>query len=169
MGNTLKRRDTTQEDFEVLFQEFSNVVYRLCLYKTGNTETAEDLTQETFLRLWRTISSGSHITNPKAYMYQITRNLIVDHYTVRKNVSLEVLQEDGFDPVSEDAQPDIVAEASLLRGAIESLDADYRQAVYLSFVEGLRVKDIAEILGVSENLISVRINRGKKKLRERFT
>jgi RNA polymerase sigma factor (sigma-70 family) len=102
-------------------------------------------------------------------MYQITRNLIVDHYTVRKNVSLEVLQEDGFDPVSEDAQPDIVAEASLLRGAIESLDADYRQAVYLSFVEGLRVKDIAEILGVSENLISVLINRVKKKLRERFT
>lgn len=158
-----------RENFESLFQTYSDVIYRLCLYKTSNESVAHDLTQETFLRLWKSISSNKEITKPKQYIYQIARNLIVDYYKMNKAVSLDELQEEGFDPRSEESSAELVSEVSILKEAIESLDQEFRDVVYMRFVEGMKVKEIAEILDISENLVSVRISRGKNKLKEKFT
>jgi len=157
------------KDFESLFQEYSDVIYRLCLYKTSNEQVAADLTQETFLRLWKTMSSSKEVEKPKQYLYQIARNLIIDHYKSKKTASLDTLQEEGFDPASRESPTDAFAEISIITSAIEDLDQEFRDVVYLRHVEGLRVKDIAETLCISENLVSVRLNRGRKKLQEKFT
>lgn len=156
----------SKKKFERMFFDFSDVVYRLCLYKTGSPITAEDLTQDVFLRLWKSVSSGKIIDQPKSYIYQIARNLIVDYYQSKKTVSLDGLMDEGFESVSGEASPETLSEISMLRKTIESLEDDYREVIYLKFVEGLGVKEIGEIIGVSENLVSVRINRGKKKLEE---
>lgn len=162
----------TMEDlkrkFESLFEEYSDVVYRLCLYKTSNENVAHDLTQETFLRLWKTLSSDREIAKPKQYIYQIARNLIVDYYKSNKAISLDILQEGGFDPKSDGNSTEIMSEVSILKEAIEDLDPEFRDVIYMKFVEEMKVKEIAEILDISENLASVRINRGKKKLKEKF-
>jgi|TARA_R110000824_G_scaffold401771_1_gene615588 RNA polymerase sigma-70 factor, ECF subfamily len=157
------------KDFESLFQEYSDVIYRLCLYKTSNEQVAADLTQETFLRLWKTMCSSNEVEKPKQYLYQIARNLIIDHYKSKKTASLDMLQEEGFDPVSRESTTDAFAEVSIITNAIEDLDQEFRDVVYMRCVEGLRVKDIAETLCISENLVSVRLNRGRKKLQEKFT
>ena len=154
--------------FESLFNEYADVVYRLCLYKVSNKAVAEDLTQETFLRLWKMMSGGANIDKPKSYIFQIARNLIIDHYKSAKSLSLDSLQEDGFDPKSEEVAVDTLSDISLLRKTIESLEADYQEVVYLRYVEGYRVKEIAEMLDISENLAAVRINRAVNKLREKF-
>jgi len=167
MGDLIKQNDL-KDDFENLFQEHADVVYRLCLYKTSKEDVAHDLTQETFLRLWKSMSSGKQIEKPKQYIYQIARNLIVDYYKSKKTTSLDNLQEEGFDPKSTDSSPEILSEVSLLKETIESLDQEFRDVVYMRFVEGMKVKDIAEILKISENLASVRINRGKNMLKEKF-
>jgi len=161
---------TKTKEFETLFDAYSDVIYRLCLYKTSSEDVAHDLTQETFLRLWKTVSVGTPLEKPKSYIYQITRNLIVDHYASkgRKELSLDALREDGFDPKSEYASADINTDASLLRNAIETLDEEFRDVIYLKFVEGYKVKEIATMLDITENLASVRISRGKKKLSEHF-
>jgi RNA polymerase sigma-70 factor (ECF subfamily) len=138
------------------------------LYKTSNQEVAHDLTQETFLRLWKTISSDKHLDNPKSYIYQISRNLIVDYYKSRKVVSLDFLMEEGFDVKGDIVSAEITSDASILRGQIDSLEKEFREVIYLRFVEELGVQEIAQTLGISENLVSVRINRGKKKLNEKF-
>ncbi|OHA85163.1 MAG: hypothetical protein A2408_03485 [Candidatus Yonathbacteria bacterium RIFOXYC1_FULL_52_10] len=161
-------KDNNRENFESLFQGYADVVYRLCLYKTSNEDVAHDLTQETFLRLWKTLSSGKEVTKPKQYIYQIARNLIVDYYKSDKAISLDELQEEGFDPRSNESSAEIVSDASILRAAIEALDKEFRDVVYMRFVEGMKVTEIAEILDISENLASVRINRGKEKLQEKF-
>jgi RNA polymerase sigma-70 factor (ECF subfamily) len=162
------KEKNNRKNFENLFSEYSDVIYRLCLYKTSKEDVAHDLTQETFLRLWKTISSNKDITKPKQYIYQITRNLIVDYYKRNKEVSLDVLQEEGFEPKSEEGSAEILFEVSMLKEAIEGLDQEFRDVIYMKFVEGMKVQEIAEILDISENLVSVRINRGKKKLDEKF-
>lgn len=154
--------------FEKIFQEYSDVIYRLCLYKTSKEDVAHDLTQETFLRLWKSMSSGRDIEKPKQYIYQIARNLIVDYYKRDETVSLDTLHEEGFDPREKGSTAEIISEVSILKKVIENLDQEFRDVVYMRFVEGMRVKEIAEILDISENLVSVRINRGKKKLQDKF-
>lgn len=155
--------------FEALFAEYSDVIYRFCLYKTSNTEVAHDLTQDTFLRLWKSMNSAGEIDKPKQYIYQIARNLVIDHYKKMKSLSLDRLQEDGFEPRDATASSDILTEIALLREAIEKLEADYKEVVYMRFVEGLGIEEISETLGISANLVSVRINRGKKKLQSLFS
>ena len=114
------------------------------------------------------MSSDKNIEKPKQYIYQIARNLIVDYYKSKKSVSLEILEEAGFEPKSEENNQEILAEVSILKDAIEELDQDFRDVIYLKFIEDMRVQDIAEMLGISENLASVRISRGKEKLRLKF-
>lgn len=166
--NDKKEKNNSQKYFENLFQEYSDVVYRLCLYKTSNEDIAHDLTQETFLRLWNMISSGKEIVKPKQYIYQITRNLIVDYYKSKKMVSLDELHEMGFDSKSTETSAEHISDVLILREIIEDMDKEFRDVIYMRYVEGLTVKEIAEILEISENLVSVRINRGKKKLQEKF-
>lgn len=158
-----------KESFEALFAEYSDVIYRFCLYKTSNTEVAHDLTQDTFLRLWKSMNSAGEIEKPKQYIYQIARNLVIDHYKKMKSLSLDRLQEDGFEPRDAASSSDILTEIALLREAIEKLEADYKEVVYMRFVEGLGIEEISETLGISANLVSVRINRGKKKLQSLFS
>lgn len=155
--------------FEGLFAEYADVIYRFCLYKTSDAQVAHDLTQDTFLRLWKAMNGQGDIEKPKQYIYQIARNLVIDHYKKMKSLSLDRLQEDGFEPREIAASSDLLTEIALLREAIEKLEADYREVVYMRFVEGLGVDEIAEALGISANLVSVRVNRGKKKLQSLFT
>lgn len=169
MNSPQHKNNEKKAEFEKLFQDFSDAIYRLCLYKTSSKGTAEDLTQEVFLRLWKAMTSDTPIEQPKSYMYQIARNLIIDYYREGKATSLEVLRESGFEAESHDASPETIAEVSLLKNAIETMEEDYREVIYLRYVEGLAVQEIAEMLALSENLVSVRIHRGKDKLKEQFT
>ncbi|MEX0912904.1 MAG: RNA polymerase sigma factor [Candidatus Paceibacterota bacterium] len=155
--------------FETLFAEYSDVVYRFCLYKTSDTHVAYDLTQDTFMRLWKVICAGKDVEKPKQYIYQIARNLVIDYYKKEKALSLDNLQEKGFDPKYNGLETDFLAEVTILRQAIEKLEEDYREIIYMRFIEGMGIEDIAEAMNISTNLVSVRINRGKKKLQTKFT
>jgi RNA polymerase sigma-70 factor (ECF subfamily) len=168
MDNDLNIKIDAQEEFDALFHEYSDVIYRLCLFKTSNESVAHDLTQETFLRLWKSMSSDKDIEKPKQYIYQIARNLIVDYYKRHKTLSLELLEETGFEPKSEGNSQETLAEISILKDFIETLEQEFRDVLYLRFIEDMKVQDIAEILNISENLASVRISRGKEKLRLKF-
>lgn len=168
-SNEQKNINAIKLSFETLFSEQSDAIYRLCLYKTSNRDTAQDLTQEAFLRLWKTMLGQQAVEKPKQYLYQIARNLIIDYYKKMKSVSLDQLQADGFDPKEEKIDTGLPAELSLLRNAINSLEEDYKEVIYMRFVEGMEIPEIADTLDVSENLISVRINRGKKKLKSIFS
>jgi len=116
------------------------------------------------------MSSGKdkEVEKPKQYIYQIARNLIIDYYKRKKTVSLDQLQDKGFDPVASESSAELLTEVSLLKDVIESLEEEFRDVIYMRYIEEMKVKHIAEILGISENLASVRISRGKKMLREKF-
>lgn len=164
-----KHSNELKVTFESLFAEYSDVIYRFCLYKTSDKNIAHDLTQDTFLRLWKSMNTGAEIEKPKQYIYQIARNLVIDYYKKAKAVSLDSLEEDGFEARETSAGSEMLSELLLLRDSIDKLEQDYREVLYMRFVEDMGVEEIADTLGVSPNLVSVRINRGKKKLRELFT
>ena len=160
-------KPATKEQFNDAYEQYVDVVFRLCKYKVGVDDTAEDLTQDVFVKYWNYLVQGKKVSNTKSFLYQIARNLIIDHYRKHKSVSLDQLHEDGFDP-GQDSQQVNQSEANLAIKAIKGLDEKYRDAVYLRLVDEMGVKDIAKVLDISESNASVRIHRGIKQLQEKF-
>jgi len=155
--------------FLAAYEEHADAVYRFCLAKVSNREQAEDLSQEAFTRTWDYARKGQGtIDNWKAFVFRTANNLIIDYYRKKKSSSLDEMSETvGFVPIDHHTLPqDKHAEYVRAREALQTLDEAYREPVYLRIVEDLSPRDIAQILNISENVASVRINRGIKKLQQ---
>ncbi len=159
--------------FEQIYKEHSDSIFRFCLVRVSNREQALDITQETFLRLWKNLTETNDVLNYRAFLFKIANNLIIDWYRKKKSFSLDQMLGDG-----EDAKYDVPDESrkeSILDGAegrylieqIDQLEPAHKHPVYLRFVEGLSPPEIGEILGISPNAASVRVNRGLIELRKK--
>lgn len=159
-----------QQEFNQVYAAESDAVFRFCLLRTSDHDLALDLTQDTFMRFWDTMTKDKKIKNCRAFLFAVARNLVIDWYRKKKAVSLESMliegSEDKNELLSSSAGIELEAEAKYLVRRINALDETYRDAVYLRCVEGLKPKEIATIIGESANVVSVRINRGLRILRE---
>jgi RNA polymerase sigma-70 factor, ECF subfamily len=159
-----------EREFLALYDESADSVFRHCVFRVSDRELAKDMTQETFARTWEYLARGKTLTSPKAFVFRTANNLIIDHYRRKKAVSLEVLSEHGFDPVGDDeAQVMAKAEGREVIEAIKHLEDDHKQVIVLRYVNDLPINEIAEILGESENTVSVRTHRAVHKLKELLT
>jgi len=162
--------------FEKIYQSESDAIFRFCLIRISHREQARDITQETFLRLWQTLSSGKEVQNPRAFLFTIAHHLIIDWYRKKKSLSLESMLYNKTKGESEyNFQEDMLndngfraAEARYLIDKIKELKPAYRHAIYLRFIEDLSPRDIGVILGISTNTASVRINRALVELRKKI-
>lgn len=159
-----------------MYEKEADAVFRYCLIRTSSRETALDISQEAFMRFWDALVQHKPVSNDRAFLFTIVRNLIIDWYRKKKSVSLEALGESGdreerdvLDTlVLEDAGQDkeeLNAEGRYVIEKIKELDPQYQQILYLRFVEDMKPKEIAEIMGESVNVVSVRITRAIEKLR----
>lgn len=156
----------TEQSFLKLYDEFADAIFRHCYFRVSSRELAEDLTQESFLRLWNQLVEGNTIDNPRAWLYRVAGHLVIDFYRKKKESSLDALTEAGYDLKGED-EDSILAYAAGQHtlGLIAQMDSQYREVLLLRYVDGLTPGDIAEVLGESENAVSVRIHRGIQKLK----
>ncbi len=164
---------TKPKEIEIFFlkayEEYSDAIFRYSYYKTSNKELARDLTQETFMRSLDYLNQGKEIKSIRPFLYKTASNLIIDWYKKKKDksVSLEELQEEGFQVKETSSRtPLLNAETSEVITVIKKMDESYRDAILMRYLGDLKLKEIAEIMGEKENVISVRIHRGLKKLRE---
>lgn len=160
----MEERDI-KEEFLAAFDAYADAIFRFCFVKTSDRELAEDLTQETFTRLWQAMREGRELSEMRGFLYAIARNLVIDWYRKKKPVSLERLNEEGFDPADRnvDIETD-VDRKEVLRTILKLPDED-REILLLRFAEGLSPKEAAEALGISANLASVRSHRALEKLK----
>ncbi len=158
------QQGTREQWFETVYGDYADAIFRFCLAKTSSRDVALDLSQEVFTRLWDQLALDKAIDNPRAFLYTVARNLVIDHYRRKKHDSLEVLADAGVEFGKEASAADESSYREAL-AHLEKLEEPYREAVYLRYVEELPPRDIAEITGESVNVISVRITRGMKQLR----
>jgi len=147
-------------------------VYGLCYRFTGNAAEAEDLTQEVFLRVYRTI--GSYQSTQGAFttwLSSVTRNLLVDNYRRGRRDRMTDSIDDAMPLVEEThvAQtPYHVAERAELRAQLQSallkLSPELREAVILRDLHGLDYSEVRAVLQVPEGTVKSRINRGRIEL-----
>ena len=151
------------------YKEHTDALFRYCYFKTLNQDEAKDMLQETLIRTWDYLRNGGEIVNMKAFLFRTAHNIVIDHYRKKKSVSLDDLFEDGFDASNEnDTVQDL---ENKIDGAqaiklLEKIPETYREVIYMQYVDGLGVKEIAEISGESPNNISVKIHRGLEKIKK---
>ena len=168
LGKKREVRMHIREDFLAAYDAYADQLFRYCLIRIRDREMAKDVVQETFTSTWAYIASGKHIQHMRAFLYKTVHNRIIDTMRRKRFVSLDTMtEEDGYEPASE-PEP-TAAEREETKAALkllDTLDDLYRTVIMMRFVEELTLGEIAEVLHVSENVVSVRIHRGLKQLRE---
>jgi RNA polymerase sigma factor (sigma-70 family) len=144
-------------------------VYRLAYRLTGDPHDAEDLTQEVFVRVFRSLSNYTPGTF-EGWLHRITTNLFLDTVRRRARIRFEGLADDaaerlaGREPSPSEAYDDTHLDADV-QGALDALPPDFRAAVVLCDIEGLSYEEIAATLGVKLGTVRSRIHRGRAQLR----
>ena len=161
--------DLLMPSWDELVREHADRVYRLAYRLSGNQHDAEDLTQETFIRVFRSLQNYRPGTF-EGWLHRITTNLFLDMVRRRNKIRMEALPEE-YDRVPADT-PDpqqIYAEANLdadLQRALDALAPDFRAAVVLCDIEGLSYEEIAATLDVKLGTVRSRIQRGRQAIRD---
>ena len=150
------------------FSDYGDAIFRFCMVKVSNVELAEDMTQEVFMRYWQYLRDGKEMTNTRSLLYTIANNMAKDWYKRKKATSLDDELESGNEPQDTDVGPETSAAYAEVLRAIEDLEPGDKEVLLLTHVEGLPPKEIAEVLGESANVISVRINRATKRLKQKL-
>jgi RNA polymerase sigma-70 factor (ECF subfamily) len=150
-------------------EQHSARVYRLAYRLTGNPHDAEDLTQEVFVRVFRSLSSYTPGTF-EGWLHRITTNLFLDGARRKAKIRFDAL---GDDAETRLPSRTITPDAAVLEGifdddveiALAALPPDFRAAVVLCDVEGLSYDEIADVLGLKLGTVRSRIHRGRSMLR----
>jgi RNA polymerase sigma-70 factor, ECF subfamily len=161
--------DWTPPTWDEVVREHSARVYRLAYRLTGNTHDAEDLTQEVFVRVFRSLDSYTPGTF-EGWLHRITTNLFLDMARRRQRIRFEGLAEEAAGRLSGDEPtPAQAFDArhfdSDVQDALRALAPEYRAAVVLCDIEGLSYEEIASTLGVKLGTVRSRIHRGRAQLR----
>jgi RNA polymerase sigma-70 factor (ECF subfamily) len=166
--------------WEEIVQRYHRRIYNICYRFAGSSEDAQDLTQEVFIKMYRTLSSydmerGGFMT----WVTTMTRNLLVDHFRKTKQErlteSLDTVSSDHEDamPLSEQIPdrgpaPDSKVQSretgEAVHQALQKLSPELREAVILRDLQDLDYRDIATVLKVPEGTVKSRINRGRAEL-----
>jgi RNA polymerase sigma-70 factor (ECF subfamily) len=175
---TTRHADVTHADmnnqwvppsWDDIVREHSARVYRLAYRLSGNRQDAEDLTQETFVRVFRSLASYTPGTF-EGWLHRITTNLFLDLVRRRQRIRFDALPDDnarlpGREPSPEQAYADTHLAPDVQR-ALDALPPDFRVAVVLCDMEGLTYEEIAATLGIKLGTVRSRIHRGRLALRE---
>ena len=155
--------------WDEIVRAHSGRVYRLAYRLTGNQHDAEDLTQEVFVRVFRSLASYTPGTF-EGWLHRITTNLFLDGARRRQRIRFEGLGDDVAQRVpGSEASPAQAWDDSHLDGdiqdALQALPPDYRAAVVLCDIEGFSYEEIAATMGVKLGTVRSRIHRGRAQLR----
>ena len=155
--------------WDEIVEQHSARVYRLAYRLTGNRQDAEDLTQEVFVRVFRSLDTYTPGTFG-GWLHRITTNLFLDQARRKQRIRFDALSEERADKLSSPGPTPDTAYADRtfdddVEQALATLPPDFRAAVVLCDVEGLTYDEIAEILGAKLGTVRSRIHRGRAMLR----
>jgi RNA polymerase sigma factor (sigma-70 family) len=161
--------DWSPPTWDEVVRTHSARVYRLAYRLTGNPYDAEDLTQDVFVRVFRSLSSYTPGTF-EGWLHRITTNLFLDQVRRKQRIRFDGLGEDADDRLAgrEPSPAQVYDDQHFdpdIQKALDELTPDFRAAVVLCDIEGLSYEEIAATLGIKLGTVRSRIHRGRSQLR----
>lgn len=167
--------ENTKLLFRSLVDRYQRLVYSQAVHILADAAEAEDASQEAYERLWKHLNNmqpddlgAMEMESGKAWLLHVTRNLCIDKLRQRRPVSAVAMADDCYEPANK--QPnETAAHGELgrwLRQTIAQLKEPYRSLITLADLQQRPVKEVAHMLGLSENQAKVYIHRGRNQLRD---
>jgi RNA polymerase sigma-70 factor (ECF subfamily) len=169
----LRERDVAV--LQVLVEEYQDRLVRYLVYVLGRRDGVDDLVQETWLRVMERGKSYDGRSRFEPWLFTVARHLAIDFLRRRREVSLDA-EDDGrpvvMAPVSEMPSPFVLAarteDAERLAAALQGLQAMYREALVLRFMEDMSLQEIAAVANAPVPTVAARIYRGLATLRSQM-
>jgi RNA polymerase sigma-70 factor (ECF subfamily) len=156
------------------FDDYADALFRHAQYRLSDRERAVEIVHDTFTKVWGYLRGGHEVGAYKPFLYKVLNNLIIDEYRRRKELSLDsLLAEEGvnegsFSELHEGGIEELTftLDAKKASELLSELPPLYCEVLTFRFVDGLGPKEISELIEETENVVSVRIHRALKALRE---
>lgn len=158
--------ELAERDFDMIYNDYSRLVYWAAYKVVSNRETAEDITQSVFEKVVRHMGKLSELNDAqlKGWLYKVSTNLALD---ITRKSARELLSDEplGADVADNNAPPDVEAEGRLQRSAvrlaIDKLDDIYKEVVLLHYFSEMTVREISQNTGISEGTVKSRLVRAR--------
>lgn len=159
------------EKFYHIILSLKDNLYRLALSIVHDKAEAEDIVQDVFLKLWSKKDEWNNIDNAEAYCYRSTKNLALDRLSsraIRRTESIDSQQESYAFIDSETPHLQFIRkeERSIIYRCIDELSQNQQLVFQLREIDGLSYGDIANVMGISEDLVKITLFRARKKMKE---
>ena len=160
------------KEFSKIYDKHIDKIYRFIYIKVSTEEIAQDLCSETFLRGWKRFQvKSSNIENIQAFLYQIARNLITDHYREKGKIQIvppeSVVIIDSKQSLEKDAI--LTSDINAIKKELVNLKDNYQNVIIWHYLNDLSISEIAELLGRTKVSTRVLLHRALKALREQLT
>lgn len=168
----LKVKDGDLDQLSLLFERYHRSLFSYFYQLTSNTAECEDLVQNVFYRILKYRHQFRGDGEFKAWVFHIAKNVGLDRFKKKRPQALETIE--NWQERLEDQTPNQIQklmeqdDLDLLKRALQLLEADKREVLVMSKLQGMKYKEIGDILGCEENAVKVRVFRALKALREVF-
>ncbi|MEA2113449.1 MAG: RNA polymerase sigma factor [Patescibacteria group bacterium] len=166
-----------KKEFGKIYDRYAPRIYRFICLKVSSPRDSEDLTSEVFLRFWKNISEDEQnkpkIDNPRALLYKIANNLVIDFYRKKSRTELIMDPEDSAltdirDKFDLNSKLSIDSDMDKIKKAISQIKDEYQNIIIWRYLDDFSNKEIANILEKPEGTIRVLVHRALKELKRRL-
>ncbi len=149
-------------ELEEIISAYYEQIYKVCYWKIQNSDEAQDITQDTFIRFLDAAQTYSDIKRPKALLYTIANNLCRNWAKKARQVSLDSLESQELYATDDFAEK--LIQRIYLSGAVSALPENQKEVLLLRYGQNMKVAEVAEILGLSRFQVMYRIRGALKQL-----
>lgn len=161
----MKMKRGEDDAFEKFVRKYYGEILKYCTFRCFNTEYAEDLTQETFLRFFSNLPDYRYKGKTKNFLYTIAGNLCKNFYKKKKDIPTEQEElEKQSSPITDSL--DSVLDKVVVESAIKRLSKEYQEVIILYYFQDLKISQIADILNISVPLVKYRLKQAKKHMQQ---
>lgn len=154
--------------FGKIYDTYVNRIHRFIYFKVSSAEEAEDLTAETFLRLWTYLQEGKPVKYLSALTYQIARNLVTDYYRTkpeRLTLSVDEQLPEAVGEVTGEERIDRIIQTEQVERALRLLKDEYREILIMRYLDELSPREIAATIGKAPGATRVMLHRALQALK----
>ena len=168
----LIQMENLREQFSQIYDQYIEKIYRFVYLKVNSQEIAEDITSKVFLKGWEAYSEirnpKSEIRNTGAFLYQIARNSVIDHY--REKGRSKVVSSDNSAQLADPSmgaheRAVLSADMDMIKLAMQKLKGDYQDIIIWHYLDDMPIAEIAQTIGKPAGTVRVMLHRGLKELK----
>jgi len=153
--------------FSRIYDENIGPLYRFIFFKVNSEDIAQDLCSEAFTKVWNRFDAEDEIDNPRAFLYSVARNLVIDHYREKSKIQTVEASTVPIVDVRTNLEKEIVNNSDLsnIVSALNKIKPEYADLISYHYINDLTISEISQITGKSENNVRVTLHRAVKSLK----